>query len=149
MKDTQAMSRLKDLERNGELTSLRVLEDAQDSESPLHQYFDWDDSSAAHRFRIEQARTLIRSVRVVLTETKHDRPVIAYVRNPDMGPSESGYISTIHLRSEKGMAREALRRELERAESALRRAYDVADAVGLTKEVDALLLKVRGVLAAA
>jgi hypothetical protein len=52
-------------ERHGKLTAGVVLADASDPEHPLHDRFEWDDGVAAERFRLEQARTLIRSVRIV------------------------------------------------------------------------------------
>ena len=38
-----------------------VVEAARPANSPLHTRFTWDDSAAAHQFRLEQARTLIRT----------------------------------------------------------------------------------------
>lgn len=149
MNDTNVIQRLKELETDGELTPDAVLADAESVDSPLHGYFDWDDTSAAHKYRIDQARTLIRSVRVVMNETKRQVSSIAYVRNPDLSPKERGYISTLKLRSDKDVSRQALIRELERAEAALNRAYNIADALGLSKEVERLLAGVRGVRSAA
>lgn len=48
-------------EKHGVLTPEIVLNDARRKSSPLHYEFDWDDSTAAHRWRIEQARKLIVS----------------------------------------------------------------------------------------
>jgi len=42
-----------------------VVEMAVDPECPLHSYFLWDDSEAAHRYRLFQARQLIRSITIV------------------------------------------------------------------------------------
>ncbi len=42
-----------------------VVEAARDTESPLHSQFEWDDSEAAHRYRLWQARALINSVEVI------------------------------------------------------------------------------------
>lgn len=48
----------------GELTPKSVVEAARDPENPLHPHFEWDDSVAAEKFRHEQARDLIRCIRV-------------------------------------------------------------------------------------
>lgn len=58
------------------LTPEIVVEDASDPGSPLHTLFDWDDSSAAHKYRLVQARTLIRRVRI----THNGETVQAYTR---------------------------------------------------------------------
>lgn len=43
-----------------------VVDAARPKESPLHRFFEWDNGKAARKFRIEQARWLVRSVRVVV-----------------------------------------------------------------------------------
>lgn len=45
-----------------------VLEAAQDPRSPFHHHFDWDDTTAAVRYRLVQAQYLMRSLHVVLPE---------------------------------------------------------------------------------
>lgn len=51
--------------RDGVLTASTVLAEAESEMSALHSYFEWDDDAAAHSFRLIQARTLIRKVRVI------------------------------------------------------------------------------------
>lgn len=46
--------------KSGRITPDIVLQDAEDETSPLHGYFEWDDSVAGHAYRIDQARTLRR-----------------------------------------------------------------------------------------
>lgn len=145
MKDTKVIERIRALEHQGIITPDAVLEDARNEDSPLHKYFEWDDTVAANAYRKDQARELIRSVRLVLTENKFQISSIAYVRNPDAEADEQGYTSVVELRSDKEKARRALTAELQRAENALQRAYDVAGALGLAKEVNALLAQVRNV----
>lgn len=48
----------------GELTPEAVEAKARNPRSPLHGYFEWDDTRAAHLYRLEQARQLIRTVRI-------------------------------------------------------------------------------------
>jgi hypothetical protein len=42
-----------------------VVETAKNPKSPLHDYFDWNDKTAAEKFRLEQARLLLRSIIIV------------------------------------------------------------------------------------
>jgi hypothetical protein len=53
--------------QGGSITSKEVLEDAKKTTSPLHGYFEWDDSVAAEKYRISQAGYLLRSIEVVIT----------------------------------------------------------------------------------
>lgn len=47
------------------LTPAIVVDEARPEEHPLHSHFEWNDAVAAEAHRQEQARRLIRSVRVV------------------------------------------------------------------------------------
>ncbi len=47
-------------EKHGRLAPSIVLAEAQPEDSPLHNEFEWDDSVAAHEYRLQQARKLIR-----------------------------------------------------------------------------------------
>lgn len=50
-------------EQYGSLTAENVVDAARHVNSPLHTHFEWDDGEAAHRYRLQQARQLIRVVR--------------------------------------------------------------------------------------
>lgn len=71
-------------QRDGLLTPAQVLLEATDPESPLHGRFDWDDTSAAAKWRLEQARGLIRSCRIIV-ETKPDtwHRIRSFVSTPE------------------------------------------------------------------
>jgi hypothetical protein len=72
-------------ESNGTLTAEIVLEAATDPESPLHAGFEWDDSAAAHQHRLQQARRLIVSVRILNSPTTVLAPAFVSVRTPGRG----------------------------------------------------------------
>jgi hypothetical protein len=69
----------------GRLTADDVVEVAAPPESPLHPHFEWNDGRAAHQFRLEQARALIRSVHVEFTPKTAPEPqaVRAFVHAHD------------------------------------------------------------------
>jgi hypothetical protein len=52
-------------EAGGTLEPKRVVNAARNLSNPLHQHFEWDDTVAAESYRIDQARTIIRIVRIV------------------------------------------------------------------------------------
>ena len=49
---------------HGLLTEEGMVEEAADPSNPLHKHFTWDDTKAAHKWRLEEARLLIRSYRI-------------------------------------------------------------------------------------
>jgi len=53
--------------RNGRLDTADVVDAARNPDSPLHGYFEWDDSAAAEAYRLSQAETLIRRFKIVVT----------------------------------------------------------------------------------
>lgn len=50
---------------HGALTPAVILSEARKRNSLLHPAFDWDDASAAHRHRLDIARRMLVSVRIV------------------------------------------------------------------------------------
>ena len=81
--DLSAEDAAKELEKirsnYGELRPEYVVEDAKDENSILHDYFDWDDTSAAAKYRAQQARILINSIKVEIKTTKIKCNIRAYV----------------------------------------------------------------------
>jgi hypothetical protein len=87
-------------QHHGELTPEDVLKDAENSNSPLHSFFEWSDTEAARQHRLAQARGLIRSV--VAVYTSDDKPAVrtkAYVHIPE-GKTQH-YREASHAMSQK------------------------------------------------
>lgn len=63
----------------GEITPEIVLNEARSPESPLHKQFCWDDTKAAELFRLAQAASLIRRVKVTYTTGEKEIRVRAFV----------------------------------------------------------------------
>ena len=142
------VSILQTIEReHGAVTASLVVEAARDPEHAWHDRFEWNDEAAAARWRLTQARQLIRSVRY---ERRTETRIIhapAYVRDPDAAADEQAYISVATLRTDEDRARSALINEFSRVASALRRAREIAMALSLDGEVAAMLAQVEGLSA--
>lgn len=65
--------------RRGELTPAAIVEEAKAPESPLHQYFEWDNDKAAEKWRVQQARVLVCSVVTVAVDGDETTPVRSFV----------------------------------------------------------------------
>lgn len=75
---------------DGLLRPEKVIIRAKNPENILHKYFEWDDTKAAHQHRLEQARSLIRSV--TITHPEHKEVVIqAFVSLPSDRENGGGY----------------------------------------------------------
>jgi len=87
-----AIAELKALEdRRGRLTAEQVVEAAEDESSALHACFEWDDVKAGAAYRIEQARELIRRVKIEVTIEERTFKTVAYVRDPEKEGNAPGY----------------------------------------------------------
>lgn len=58
------------------LTAKSLLDASRPANAPLHDVFEWDDSTAAEKYREDQARTIIRSL--VIIPDKTTGPVRSY-----------------------------------------------------------------------
>jgi hypothetical protein len=58
--------------KHGVLTKDLLVQKAHDTRSVLHDDFNWDDASAAHAHRLEQARYILRSIMIVWDESTDD-----------------------------------------------------------------------------
>lgn len=131
------LERLQSLEGDdGRITPEAVVEDARDPESPLHDEFEWDDSVAAEKYRLEQARRLLR---VRYTQHVDERVVVApyYVREPER--EEQGYMNVLRVKDDITKAREVVQAEFDRVIAALKRARATAAVMGLADDIDKLL----------
>lgn len=51
-------------DKYGAITPDTIVSEAEDTASPLHQYFEWDDSAAAVEWRKQQGRLLLNNIQI-------------------------------------------------------------------------------------
>lgn len=74
----------------------QVLDKAKDKNSELHKCFDWNNSSAANKYRLIQAREVIRHLIVIQRDDeKENEPIQFRVMLKNERTHESGYKQTI------------------------------------------------------
>ena len=69
---------LQEIASEGKASAAAILDVAKSSNSPLHRYFEWNDSLAANYYRLGQAEEMSRSIRIRLVsgdETPANEPV--------------------------------------------------------------------------
>ena len=72
------------VESGGQLHPQAVVAGARDPRSVLHPHFEWDDKKAADAHRMDQARALIRSIRIIDEEDDdRARPAFLSIRAAD------------------------------------------------------------------
>jgi hypothetical protein len=113
-----------------------IIEDARDPKSPLHDSFEWDDSKAAHAYRMEQARRLIREIRVDVEYNSHEITAPVYVQDTRR---DKGYIAAEDLKSDRQHAAECLARRLRACYSDLAANRELASKLELSDAFDRFL----------
>lgn len=91
----------------GRLMPRDVVKEARKPESPLHKSFEWDDSTAAEQWRIEQARRLIQVSVTVLDGSKE--PVRAFISLTTDRKDGGGYLLVEKVLSSKKQTEQMLK----------------------------------------
>ena len=82
-------------EFNGEVTPDVVLDDAKGIDSPLNEFFEWDDTQAAIQYRRSQARYLLRSIHVVVKVNDKETTTRAFhrvtIKEEEPEPADNGH----------------------------------------------------------
>lgn len=120
----------------GKITPAQLVAIAADPNNPLHEYFEWDDSAAANKYREVQARILLRSVRVDYIVNNRKISIPKYVRDPELDSMSQGYVETARIRNDADLTRDILITEFKRIGTALTRARKLAEYFDLTAEID-------------
>lgn len=110
------------VDSNGVLRPADVVEFARDADCELHSHFQWDDSEAAHQFRLEQARRIIRARVVQVASGDKSVEVRAFVSLSQERQEGESYRLTVDVLSDeerRAMMLTQARRELQ----GLRRKY--------------------------
>lgn len=104
-----------------------VLKAARARSSPIHEFFDWDDTVAAKRWRLRQAQELVKAVHVVYVDSAGESQTVRAFVNLYEGRAETGpFYSTLQVLSDKDQRKIVLRRALAEAE-AWRKRYEQYD----------------------
>lgn len=90
----------------GIITPISVVDTARDVNNPLHKTFDWNDDTAAEKYRLHQARVLINTVRVEILkkDVQAYQNVVVEINNKPV----QGYISVQKVLSQEDLKNQML-----------------------------------------
>ena len=119
-------------------TPEQIVEKATDESTELHKCFEWDDSAAAHKYRLSQAQGIVRCL-VLVNEKVEDKelPKVRAIVSTNMRENtyEPVKITVRNVDSYERLKAEALR-ELE----AFRKKYAVIEKIGdIIDELEAVI----------
>jgi hypothetical protein len=113
---------------DGLLTARVIVEAATPEEHPLHGFFEWDDAAAGAKYRIQQARALVRVVRVEFVGARGHPEDVRVWHSLPVASREVGraYVHLDEIKANEILTQQ-LRRQMEMEWRALRRKYDHFD----------------------
>jgi hypothetical protein len=124
----------------GKLQPDLVVSHAKPKTSILHEFFEWDDSTAASKYRLRQASELIRSVKVVYEdngpdgETKQIRAFMHVDLSDD--EAETCYVSAERAMRDPDLREQVLQRALKEAREWQERYRELAELADVFKAID-------------
>ncbi len=126
-----ALARLR--REDGRILPEDVVEAARDKKSPLHNQFDWNDTLAAKKWRIEQARELLRVTVMLLPGVKD--PIRAFVSLS----TEKGYRMTANVLANVTFRSQLLEDALKEMRAFERKYAHLKELADVIKEMKAIL----------
>lgn len=82
------------IKQNGDkIKPSQVLEDAKRMESPIHSHFEWDDTEAAIKHRLDQARYLLRNIITTIIVEEKEVEQRSFWNVKEEGTQERIYIT--------------------------------------------------------
>jgi hypothetical protein len=95
-------------ENGGVLYPGHVVNAARPVASPLHSQFEWDDSEAAEKYRLHQARQLISVVVQYIGNDPSKEPVPVFVSLRSDRGQRGGYRTIVSVLSDEGLRQQLL-----------------------------------------
>lgn len=125
-------------QNDGVLPARAVVEFARSNpQSALHAQFEWDDSVAAERFRLDQARTIIASV-TILPRDGRTVTVRAWCNLPSDRVTNPAYRPTVEVLSDEDMRAQLLGDVLGELGRLRRKHQDLTELASVWAAVDAV-----------
>lgn len=138
-KVAEHLSKLKD--QYGEVTGETFLESARDERSEMHKLFDWDDTKAAEKWRVHQARTIICSIRVTIEEREEEPLVVrAFVHDKAEEPT---YVHIVDALTDAEKRAQVIADAKRDAEWFRRKYKDLKEAAKIIDQIDRFIEEVK------
>lgn len=124
----------------GEVTSTRVLEEARPEDSILHPIFEWDDTVAAEKYRLEQARKLINNIEIEIEPASEDSEPTTIAAFVDVGETKHArYVNITTAFQNEDMKSVVLKNALNELKAFKEKYRKLKEFDRLFKEIDKLI----------
>lgn len=123
------LTRIADM-HGGTLNPQDVVDESRAENAPLHSLFEWDDAAAAEKYRVVQARFIIRNVTV---EEEDGQPVRQFVHTGEAG---SGYMRIQTVLQSVDMTRSLLEQARSDMNSFIAKYRALKEVAGVVSEME-------------
>jgi hypothetical protein len=124
---------------DGSLRPEDILDAAKSAAHPLHSCFVWDDTEAAARYRLLQAKALVRYVRIIIPTPEHRTIIVRmFASLPSDRFSGAGYRTLSSVLSDEEKKRELVISALRELEAFQRRYANLQELAGVMGEITRL-----------
>lgn len=124
-----------------------VVADAKAEASPLHAYFEWDNSKAAHEHRLAQARRIIGAVEVIVIVEDKETSVRQFhnvvIKQEDDTDPVRGYVPLERIEADTDLREQVVNEVIETAEYFLRKYRGILDSCGVADDFERVIKKLR------
>jgi len=127
------------LQKNGNLHPIDIVNFAKDPATALHNCFDWDDTEAAQKYRLEQARSVIR-VYVKVHKSTHIT-TRAFVSLSTDRKNGGGYTAMARVLSEEDKHQQMLADALAELAAVRKKYMQLKELVDVFKEIDRVVAR--------
>lgn len=129
-------------EKHGTVKPETVVHEAKRKSHPLHPFFEWDNDKAADEFRKEQARYLIRSVRII-QQVKNEEPKLIRVFHnvEDTEEIGRGYQPLVHIMNSEDLKQQAISYSIQYLQQARKRLSEIKELEKIVVELEKIEAK--------
>lgn len=122
----------------GSVTPEIVVNDARQEDSPLRDWFEWDDNKAAARYRLRQAREMLRSVvTVVILDERAEREEEIRAFHNIVIEDERIYAPVARVLTEADLRKQMVEQALRELDAWRRRYKQYAELAAIFEAIDA------------
>ena len=121
------------------VTARELLDASRDENAPLHNCFEWDDSVAAEKYRLTQARHIISSVEIIIRR-ESDQPIVtrAFLNvKPPLPKVEGCFVSSDVVMTTPAYLNQVLKNALSELRAFQKKYQAYQELTGVFKAIDA------------
>lgn len=108
----ESLDRIK--EEHGSLTPEYIVQAARPVDHPLHAYFEWNDTIAAQQYRLQQARSIICSIRERVTDKNNGAFTRRYYSSVVTNTTGAAYVQTSYVMTQEDLRQQKIEDGLRR-----------------------------------